>query len=145
MTFARLTLMLQLGLVACAVMSASLLLAPNAPWMTAYNHTFAESFWAGGPLPPQAVRHHAFLLGVTAAGVIGWVVTLWFVVAHAWKQRQRWAWRAVAYGVLAWALVDVALCLAFGQLGEALFAVAGSAVLLLPTFLARRYFSAEDD
>jgi len=144
MSFALTTRWLQAGLVLSLLMSGVLMFFPTGPLMTTYNATYEATFWGGRPLPPEALRHHAFLMGVTAAGVIGWVVTLWFVVAIPWRKRERWAWHAVFWGVLAWGGVDLLLCLAFGNVGEAVFASAGAGSLLLPTLLARRHFSTAD-
>lgn len=141
MSFSVLTRWVQAGLVASLAMCLVLIGWPLGPLMTAYNQDYVRVFWSGGPMPAPATAHHGFLMGVTAAGVIGWAITLLFVVAHPWQRRERWAWQAIAVSVAAWAGIDIAVSLFHGVVAEALFAGAAGVGLLLPVLLARPHFA----
>lgn len=140
MPFRLLTLWLQLGLVGSIAMAFVLLFAPWSSIMEAYNATYAQAFYEGVALSPAERAHHGFLMGVSGAGVVGWAITLLFVVEVPWKRREPWAFVAVLVSVLAWVLLDLVISLVEGVHGEALFAGAAGFGLLTPVLLSAPHF-----
>jgi len=72
--------------------------------------------------------------------VAGWAVTLFLVVRHPFRRREKWAWQAVTGSVAVWVILDVAVCVASGVWGELVFVSAAAAGLALPLALTRRAF-----
>jgi hypothetical protein len=135
----RWTWVLLASIAGSGVMAIVLIVWPSAPFMAAYNADYARVFY-GAPMADATMRHHGFLLGVVGAGVLGWAVTLQFVVMGPWRRREPWAWWAVTTAVLTWVVVDLAVSLVHGVRAEALFAAVASVGLLGPCIGARRWF-----
>ena len=109
--------------------------------MEACNATWARAFYGQDTLPPLAMQQHRFSMGVSGAGVLGWTVTLMFIVLGPYRRRENWAWTCVAVSVAVWAVCDLVLSLVHGVAGEVVFAACAGFGILLPVLLARREFS----
>ena len=82
-----------------------------------------------------------WMAGVTGAVMTGWGLSMFFLVSHAFKRREKWAWRSMFYPVLLWYLADSLVSAWFG----AYFNVMANTVLFLQImapllFLRQQFF-----
>jgi hypothetical protein len=103
-----------------------------------YEARMAEAFFQRPTLPPEAQRTFAFVLGPFGATSLGYFLLQFFLVRHAFAQRQPWAWRAVFVPFLAWFFLDTAVSLARGALFNVLLANVPSLLAMLPPMLLTR-------
>jgi hypothetical protein len=82
---------------------------PLAPW-----HAGADAAFYGGSAPAEALPFRAFILGPLGATIAGFYVLQTFIVATAFRRRERWAWQAIAAATLVWFVVDSAVSVAHG-------------------------------
>jgi hypothetical protein len=57
-----------------------------------------------------------WLTGVAGAVMLGWGISMLYVVNHPFRQRQAWAWRSIFYPVLIWYLLDSGISAYYGIL-----------------------------
>ena len=66
-----------------------------------------DSVFFMGKIPGEAaVSMRNWMAGVTGAVMVGWGCSMFYVVNHALKKREQWAWRCIFYPVLAWFIID---------------------------------------
>jgi hypothetical protein len=89
----------------------------------------------------EALRYTRFVYGVLGAVMFGWALALWFIVTGPLRQRQRWAWNAVAFSMLGWFLVDSSLSLLSGYGENAILNLAFGVMFAVPLYFMRRELS----
>jgi hypothetical protein len=85
--------------------AAALLLLPNIM------HPYFYLLIYGSATAPQgfseeAQRYIVFFGSILAAIMIGWGVSLFYLIAIPFRRGERWAWYAIAASVLFWFVVD---------------------------------------
>lgn len=83
-----------------------------------------------------------WMSSVTGAVMAGWGMSMLFLVGHAFKRREKWAWRSMFYPVLLWYLTDSLASAWF----DAYFNVMANTVLFLQIiapllFLRQQFFN----
>ena len=71
-------------------------------------------FFSGVPPLFQVDMLKKWMLGVSGAVMIGWGLSMLYVVNNPFKRREQWAWRSIFYPVLAWYLIDSSISTYFG-------------------------------
>jgi hypothetical protein len=122
------------------LMALTLILQPATSLYAEYNATYARAFWGQATLPPEALRQHQFTMGVVGAGVIGWIVSLAWILAVPFRRRERWAFWSCVSAIGIWVLLDVAICLWFAVWGDLVFVSAAAAGFAVPLVLSARFF-----
>jgi hypothetical protein len=123
-----------------AAFGLALALAGRTPLFALFNSRIDPLFWGPGPLPPGSERFVRWVYGAWGATVAGWGLLLAYVAQHAFKQRQPWAWNALALGLAVWYALDTYFSLQQGVAINALLNTVLLAVLGLPLALTRRSF-----
>ncbi len=85
--------------------SASLLVLPQLS-QSLFDSLFARQLAAHQPFEPSAANYLRFVYGVLGAVMIGWMVSLLFLIAGPFRERTRLGWCAVSLSVLLWFAVD---------------------------------------
>ena len=81
-----------------------------------------------------------FIYGVLGATMAGWGVVLAFVIHHPFRNKERWAWNALALAFSLWYLADTAISLSFGVIFNALFNTVIFIAAMIPLFFTRKEF-----
>ena len=55
-----------------------------------------------------------WMLGISGAVMVGWGLSMLYVVSHPFKRKEQWAWRCIFYPVLVWYLLDSSISAYFG-------------------------------
>lgn len=119
-----------------------LALWPHSAWMdSVFNRRIDAAFWAGGAVPGAALRFQAWAYGVTGSVMAGWGLTLFFLVRHAFGEKRRWAWNALASGCGLWFVLDTSLSAVHGVGFNVLFNTGLLLALALPLAATRRHCS----
>jgi predicted membrane protein len=71
-------------------------------------------FFSGSSPTVQVEILKKWMLGVCGAVMIGWGLSMLYVVNNSFKRREQWAWRCIFYPVLAWYLIDSGISAYFG-------------------------------
>jgi hypothetical protein len=102
---------------------------------------FARGFWGLDQMPDAVVPYHRFVHGVLGATIAAWATTLAFVVAGPFREREPWAWRAVASSVAIWFAVDSGTSLVHGAWPNVVLNVGSVLPLALPLIFTRSAFA----
>lgn len=79
-----------------------------------WNGLAAAHFWGGGPMPEVVAPYHAVLSGILGGTLAGNFIVIGFIAWVPFGRRERWAWNAIACGVLVWFAIDSGTCLVHG-------------------------------
>lgn len=71
-------------------------------------------FFKGEPPMLQVELLKKWLFGISGAVMMGWGLSMLYVVSIPFKQREQWAWRCIFYPVLVWYIIDSAVSVYFG-------------------------------
>jgi hypothetical protein len=88
----------------------------------------------------EALEYTRFVYGVLGAVMFGSALALWFIVEGPFRERQRWAWNAVAASMVGWFVVDTTLSLLSGYGENAILNLAFAIMFALPLYLLRADF-----
>jgi hypothetical protein len=97
-------------------------------------------FWQNSLLSSGISEFQGWVYGVLGATMAGWGVFLAFVAHYPYKQRERWAWNALALGLSLWYVTDTALSLYFGVVFNVIFNTLIFVLAALPLGFTRRQF-----
>ena len=68
-----------------------------------------------------------WMFGMLGATMIGWGITIWFVLNNGFLKKQIWAWKALLFATLWWFTIDSYISF----ISNAIFNVAFNAILLI--------------
>lgn len=71
-------------------------------------------FFSGISPEHQVEQLKKWMFGISGAVMVGWGLSMLYVVSHPFKQKEQWAWRCIFYPVLAWYLLDSSISAYFG-------------------------------
>lgn len=97
-------------------------------------------FWEAGVVAPASLRFQAWAYGVLGSVMAGWGLTIFFLVCHAFGERSRWSWNALAAACGLWFLLDTGLSAFHGVGFNVLFNAGLLVALALPLIATRRDF-----
>ncbi len=124
-----------IGIIFALVMA----LAPGVLHSTLGQLTY-NSFFEGdayAELTEPELAYQDWLYSVLGSTMVGWLVVVGFIAYYSFRQGERWAWNAVAVGIVAWFVLDTGSSLANGVVFNAVFNLiflAGFGAPLLATY-----------
>lgn len=127
----RWLIVVTLGVIA---FGASLVVLPQIS-QTLFDNLFARRLAAHQPFESGAASYVRFVYGVLGATVIGWMVSLQFLIAGPFRERTRFGWCAVSFSVLVWFVIDSSFSLWVGFWENAAFNT-GFLLLFAPPIIA---------
>jgi hypothetical protein len=107
---------------------------------TIFDTQVNPAFWEGNALPPGTSEFQGWAYGMLGATMAGWGVFLAFLVRYPFRQRERWAWNALALGLSLWYVTDTSISLFFGVAFNAIFNTIIFILPALPLFFTRQEF-----
>ena len=114
--------------------SVSLVALPQLS-QTLFDNLFARQLATHQPLEPSAADYVRFVYGVLGAVMIGWMVSLLFLIAGPFRERTRFGWCAVTFSVLVWFVIDSSFSIWVGFWENAAFNT-GFLFLFAPPIIA---------
>jgi len=64
-----------------------------------FNKQVNPVFWKEGQVTPEIVEFQQWIYGVLGATIAGWGIGVAFLAHHPFRNKERWAWNAIALGV----------------------------------------------
>ena len=102
-----------------------------------FNDQIDPVFWGDEAISEAFIKFQGWVYGVLGATMAGWGVMLIFIIQYPFRQREKWAWIAIAANLGFWYLLDTALSLYFGVFFNAVFNTL-LVFLVLPPLTATR-------
>ena len=97
-------------------------------------------FFATAEFPPHLFGLYWWLMTTMGAGVMGWSLTLIYLVAVPFGRRERWAHNCLVLRLATWVVLDVAIAMHFRVTGELVYLSAVAVGLAIPLVWSRGYF-----
>jgi hypothetical protein len=120
-------------------------LAPDSLLFDHHTDAIAKAFF-GGDMPESGRDMRAFLFGPLGGTIVGYFVMQLFVVLGPFRRRERWAWHAVAWPLLAWFTLDSAMSVYHGATFNVWMVNLPTLVLVgIPLLATRADFSPRTD
>lgn len=122
---------LEVVLVGVALFSIILIVAPDIT--TTF---FNLLVFSGSPpdvlMEPEVVAYLQFVYGLMGAVMLGWCVSLYYLVHVPFRDGERWAWTALATSITVWFCIDSVHSILAGFWQNALFNVVFFVAFAIP-------------
>ncbi len=79
-----------------------------------FNNNIDPAFWGDASVTGPTADFHAWAYAGWGASISGWAIAIIALVHHGIANGLRWAWNAVAAGVLVWFPLDTGYSLYYG-------------------------------
>ncbi len=106
-----------------------------------FNARIDPVFWGARPVFGEIRLFQAWVYGVLGATTAGWGVFLAYIARYPFKNKERWAWNCMTYGLLGWYLLDTYISYSFHVIFNVLFNTLLIVAAGLPLLMTRRAFS----
>ena len=113
MTFARWCQWLFYASLLFAALGFVVAVAPNLGWVGTWSAQVDAHFFPER-IHPNAIAERSFLRAILGATIAGMYILQAFVVAFPFRNREAWAWYAIAGSNLAWFVLDSGLSVLHG-------------------------------
>ncbi len=123
-----------------AVIGAVIAFFSGTSLFSAFNGQVYQAFWQGREVPNEAMAFGRWLFAIVGAVMAGWGVTISFIARYPFKERQKWAWDAIALALLLWFAIDTFYSLYFNVLINAALNTLFIALVAAPLVFTRGYF-----
>ena len=90
----------------------------------------------GGILDVQR-EYVRLVYGILGAAIVGWMITIGFIVVGPLGRREPWAWWAIVAATSVWFFLNTGLSVILGFVGHAPFNVAFAVALAVPLAVLR--------
>ena len=111
-----------------------------SPYFDLLNDQINPVFWGAGPVPEGSQNFQSWVYGVLGATVTGWGIFLTHLAYYPFRKQERWAWNAIASGMIVWFVVDSAISYSSGVTFNVIFNTFLLVLVLLPLLFTYRYF-----
>lgn len=75
------------------------------PLFSVSNGLVDDVFWQGG-VPAGLDQYRLWVHGMLGATMVGWGITLAYIVLNPFRRREKWSWNAIAVGLAVWFVLD---------------------------------------
>lgn len=112
--------------------------AGNSVVFSLHNQYTEARFFADTALAGELLQFKNWLFGIIGATIVGFHLLMIMISEYAFKKREPWAFRAIAYGLLSWFIIDSGISLYYGALYNVVM-INGVALLLIGLPLLMTY------
>jgi hypothetical protein len=103
-----------------------------------FNNQIDPVFWGEAEHPVTYAQFQAWIYGVLGSTMAGWGLMLTFIIQYPFRQREKWAWNAIATSMGFWYLLDTAISLYFGVIFNVVFNTLLLIAILPPLIFTRK-------
>ena len=116
--------------------------AGNSVFLDPHNYFTKEVFFSGEELTPEILRFKNWLFGIIGGTIVGFHVLMVMISENAFKKKEKWAYRAMWYGLLSWFVIDSGISLYYGAIHNVVLINVVALILIgLPLVMTRRDFA----
>lgn len=105
-----------------------------------FNNQVNPVFWSAAAVSPATQRFQAWAYGVLGATIAGWGIVTAFLARYPFRNKEPWAWTAIALAISVWFITDTGLSVWFGVTFNAVFNILVLLLVLLPLNFTRSDF-----
>lgn len=115
--------------------------AGNSIFFDLHNSQTQEVFFAGEEFSSEVLELKNWLYGIIGGTIVGFHTLMVFISENAFKKKERWAYRAMWFGMISWFLIDSGLSYYWGAVHNVILINLPALVLIgLPLIMTRKAF-----
>jgi hypothetical protein len=123
------------------VFSFSMVIAPNLVQQLLFDTMFFSSAQMQTIFGNTAASYILFMYRVLGAVMIGWMISLLFILAGSFRQGERQGWYAVTASIMVWFLIDSGFSISTGFWQNAVFNVIFFVLFIIPLAATYHHFN----
>lgn len=105
-----------------------------------FNNQVNSVFWGNVPITAPTIIFQQWIYSTLGAVLVGWGIFLTFIVTHAFRNKERWAWHCIVLGITLWFIADTSVSLFYHVYINVYVNVVLFIVLGLPLCFTKKYF-----
>lgn len=115
--------------------------AGNSFFFEVHNQYTQKVFFGSEVFSPQTLLFKNWLFGIIGGTIVGFHVLMVMISEYAFKQKQKWAYHAMWYGLLSWFVIDSSVSFYYGAIHNIILINIVALVLIgLPLVMTRSNF-----
>ncbi len=116
-------------------------LLSSTPLFDRFHRQIDPAFWGANAVNRATRQFQQWVYGAWGATIAGWGIVLTCMVRYPFRQKKRWAWNCLVFGLLLWFVLDTSLSIFYrvyfnAALNTAILILAG-----LPLAFTRKEFA----
>ncbi len=112
--------------------------------LSAYNDSMRDVFFQSNALDPATLQLKNWLFGIIGATIVGFHILAVMISENAFKNRERWAYYAISFGLSSWFAIDSTISFLYGAIFNILMInIVAFAGIALPLVMTHKYFFGE--
>ena len=115
--------------------------AGNSIFFELHNTGTKDVFFSGDEFTSEVLALKNWLFGIIGGTIVGFHVLMVFISENAFKKKERWAYRAMWFGMVSWFCIDSGISYYYGAIHNILLINLVALVLIgLPLVMTRKVF-----
>lgn len=115
--------------------------AGNSIFFKIHNAYSSEIFFNTENFSPEVLHFKNWLFGIIGGTIVGFHTLMVMISEYAFKKKEKWAYRAMWYGILSWFIIDSSISLFYGAIHNFVIINLVALVLIgLPLIMTREAF-----
>ncbi len=116
--------------------------AGNSIVFDLHNAFTKEVFFNSNELNPEVLKLKNWLFGIIGGTIVGFHVLMVMISENSFKNKERWAYKAMWYGLLSWFVIDSCISIYYGALyNVVLINVVPFVLIGIPLLMTRKEFN----
>ena len=116
-------------------------LVSGTPLFDLFNRQIDPAFWGADAVDDLARQFQQWIYGVWGATIAGWGIFLTYIARYPFRKQEHWARRCIAYGLLAWFVLDTWLSFFYKVYFNVAFNASLFVLAMLPIVFTRKAFA----
>lgn len=115
--------------------------AGNSLFFEIHNSYTKEVFLIGDEFEQNILELKNWLFGIIGATIVGFHVLMIMISENSFKNKERWAYKAMCYGLLSWFIIDSVISVYYGAIYNVLLInIVALALIGTPLIMTRKEF-----
>ena len=115
-------------------------LSESALFNWLFNNRTEAIFWPDTPITAGMIQFQRWLYGVLGTVMIGWGITMAFILAVPFHRGERWSWYSITFSIGSWYFLDTAVSIIYQATFNAVLNTLILLLFLLPLFFTWKPF-----
>lgn len=116
--------------------------AGNSIFFELHNSYSQELFFPQTGWSEDALAFKNWLFGIIGGTIVGFHLLMIMISEHAFKKKEKWAYRALWLGLLSWFVIDSSISVYYGAIHNlVLINLVALVIIGLPLLMTRRVFT----
>lgn len=116
--------------------------AGNSLFFDVHNHYTKDLFLGGSEFEPNMLAFKNWLFGIIGGTIVGFHTLMVMISEHSFKKKERWAYKAIWYGLLSWFVIDSGISMYYGAIHNIILINMVALILIgLPLIMTRKAFN----